>query len=868
MGGMDKKLGDKVHITEEVVKAAASNWKSGREVVVLLLNHKGDKIQTTERVVVEIARNFNEKVITLLLERNSGRVRVTEEVVKAAVANEWNGKDILILLLDQERGEVKVTEEIIKAAAANGRNGKEVMALLLDRRSGSIKIDDQYMWTVELLDIGYTDGQIVDLLFETVLDSPWIYFQPTATQYTAIDENHHLDGCIHQLHAPLSHCFNGATVKSSQIDQEVLVRRHIEELCGLGGITPSRETSSWNGSIQFEEQNSVAFISYAYKIPITNTIGDVISHLIRVVEKFITAARTVQNAGFCCNSFTVLRRCSIDKHGTASQVKLVCLKFSLAMAVLECLTTLETLHGGGADLDSELKCLLNASYNILVPIGFVQNLSKSGTDLLQHVFHIASLAIQYLCIGFLSYSQAHIGHIQPFFLDTTLQQIMLLGMSTSTESNAYLQGYLVRLTCLDGMIQNPVFVFCEMGSESSQFTQTNERFDVSASLEDVLDTWGPGELVFTGQHTNSPFAIKLSGGYIQHPVLDEKYHWHNLLEISSRIPLDLRKEVLIGSLIHVNVSCSNDEDECWKKTGNMREELGTYRDYFQVTENQIALQGGPDHLAVTMNRFYWGVRVSFCTGVAQRVRLRELVADMLPVFQKIFNSKEEQERWLDLEKNHSILETFRDNSPNQMTVLKWLNGLPKELHSFVHQLVRQVLTALKDTGLTPDRKYFSVAWLQEGLINRGLQIPLSGRTDWMVILADSDDCATFAYISGDCLETESIKCRGKNSTWENQILLLETAVLCPGMSSWALSHEGTYHFRKLDNLFWVKAQKNKVDTRIPSTLTKLAVIESIPQSIKHRLLLSEETKGKQRLRERELSQVTAETVFIVPKHNR
>lgn len=622
-----------------------------------------------------------------------------------------------------------------------------------------------------------------------------------------------------------------------------------------------------------------------------------------MVKKFITAARTVQNAELCCDSFTVLSKCSIDSRGTASHVKLVCLKFSLAMAVLECLRTLEILHSHGADLDSELEGLLDASYNILIPMGFVRNLSKNDTDLLQHVLHIASLAIQCLCIGFVSYSQAHVGHIQPFFLDTTLQKIILLGMSTSTKPDVYLQGYCVRLTCLDGVIQNPVFVFCAMGSQSSQSTQTDKRFDVSASLENVLDTWGPGELIFTQEHINSPFAIKLGGGYIQHPVSDEKYHWHNLLDRLSRTPLDLRKEVLIGSSIrvndswiHVNASCGKNEEECWTNSANMHEELGTHREYLEFTENQFGLQGGPDHFAVTMNRvwekkrgktikarnlersnnelipfleFYWGVRVSLCTGVAQRVRLRDLVADMLPVFQNIFNSQEEEERWLDLNRNHNIIETFRDNSPIQMTVLKWLSVLPKELHGFVLKRVRQILTALKDTGLTPDRRNFSVAWPRKELINRGFLIPLSDRTDWMTILADSDNCATFAYISSDCLETKLIKCRGKNWTWEKQIRLLETAVLCPGMSSRALSNEGTYHFRKLDNnLFWVKIQKNKVDTRILSTLTKLALIESIPQNIKHRLLLSEETKGKQRLRERELSQVPAEIVFIVPKHNR
>ena len=39
-------------------------------------------------------------------------------------------------------------------------------------------------------------------------------------------------------------------------------------------------------------------------------------------------------------------------------------------------------------------------------------------------------------------------------------------------------------------------------------------------------------------------------------------------------------------------------------------------------------------------------------------------------------------------------------------------------------------------------------------------------------MADSEDCATFAYISVRCLETEKI-----NVEWRNTIPLLETAVM-------------------------------------------------------------------------------------------
>ncbi|CAJ2507138.1 Uu.00g083240.m01.CDS01 [Anthostomella pinea] len=62
--------------------------------------------------------------MALLLDRRGDKLPVTEEVVKAAAGN-WNGKQVMTLLFDQRGDEVPVTEEVVKAAARNGRNGKE-----------------------------------------------------------------------------------------------------------------------------------------------------------------------------------------------------------------------------------------------------------------------------------------------------------------------------------------------------------------------------------------------------------------------------------------------------------------------------------------------------------------------------------------------------------------------------------------------------------------------------------------------------------------------------------------------------------------------------------------------------------------------
>ena len=53
--------GDQIQITEDVVKAAASNWRNGEEMMALLLDRRGDQIQITEDVVKAAASNSREK---------------------------------------------------------------------------------------------------------------------------------------------------------------------------------------------------------------------------------------------------------------------------------------------------------------------------------------------------------------------------------------------------------------------------------------------------------------------------------------------------------------------------------------------------------------------------------------------------------------------------------------------------------------------------------------------------------------------------------------------------------------------------------------------------------------------------------------
>jgi len=156
--------------------------------------------------------------------------------------------------------------------------------------------------------------------------------------------------------------------------------------------------------------------------------------------------------------------------------------------------------------------------------------------------HLASLAIQCLCVGFLSYTQAHIGNVQPFFLDSPLSRITLLGMETSTNARPYITVRLAKLRCLAGMTRNPVLVFDTRRPSDGNY-DPGQDFDVRASPEDLLDTWGPGRLVFAEGSPRTPVAVEIGGGYIFPPVshdTDQRYHWDYCMTLPAAPPhLDL-----------------------------------------------------------------------------------------------------------------------------------------------------------------------------------------------------------------------------------------------------------------------------------------------------------------------------------------
>ncbi|KAK6341518.1 hypothetical protein TWF696_008590 [Orbilia brochopaga] len=181
-----------------------------------------------------------------------------------------------------------------------------VLRRLLAKQFDKVAVDE-YSWIRELDDAGCSPAEIAELLIRDATDTPWIYFEPRnfGLLQTCAKDDFHAIGCVH-------HCL------SDPVDQEKargtpdypdpgIDLDEIQELCGLAGITPSsRDPEAWNGVVQFEDENSIAVISYANSDKHGDPNGIILQRNPKTISRLCSAASRMQSCGLCCDAFTVL----------------------------------------------------------------------------------------------------------------------------------------------------------------------------------------------------------------------------------------------------------------------------------------------------------------------------------------------------------------------------------------------------------------------------------------------------------------------------------------------------------------------------------------------------------------------------------
>ncbi|KAM5344778.1 hypothetical protein ACJ41O_010640 [Fusarium nematophilum] len=780
----------------------------------------------------------------------------------------------------------------------------EALKELLNNQFDEVAQGD-YAWLRELEDLGYERDDIADLLLEDAGDSPWIFFTPTAEQppKPQVQADHHLEGCVHQLFLP-DDSLDRPTItvsKAHETSDLLPITMEIQRLCGLGGVAPScRDREKWNGSVTFQEDNSAALVSYKHQ-----DSRRILSRLSNALELFCGALNVAQSAGLCCDSFSILRQLADEAEWSDEMVELCKVPVSFASKILEEVERLTIIYDFQAHGIYDIPDLeLPAAEELLADLfpGIEGSNLLWETNLFS-VLQMGCLSVQIMSMGLQAYIQGHVGPFHPIFLDTPLEKIQLFGFTPPVSQCPGVQILLKELTCVGDMLQGPVLVFSKFLS-SADIVQTpiplpaTRKFDLLASPEDLMDVWGPGQFILPTADRRLPSAIKIGGGIIfSSDETNERFHWGRDASPADfcRSELNPSAKIRIGlPPVSVNCNCNLSEGDCRDRYAGFLRPLGTYSPGWALTERQIGLQAG-EHILLQVSgawhRYpgrnlkqrcleqtdpdllpfledHWAVQVSLCTGVARRVPLREMVADLLPIFGGSLTLGDEWAVWQCLKSEHNILQAFRVDG-----LRDWLRSLDRPLHDLVLQLVRHILHSLSDTGLVRQGRFLHIAWPYGHETGLCFEIDLSEReTSWARLIADSEDCATFAYVTPKCLETRDLRCGGGNGSWRNAIPLLETAVMvCPAtspspvgtpqpamaVSSSTLRHEETYYFKKDDRVLFVRAVRPEA-----SEVARLVERGSnIPESFKNRLFAKAWLKT--RLRERRGIQEPGEVVAVL-----
>ena len=781
-----------------------------------------------------------------------------------------------------------------ESAICEALRSKDVKILqsLLTKRFDRVCAGD-YAWIKELRNAGYTAEDIAQLLFEEATDSPWIYFDgrdlDDITRPCEMD--YHAQGCIH-------HYFdNGHVVKADGRGSPLLIIDDdstgvIEELCGLAGIVPtSRNKDDWNGCANFSEDGSTVEVTYA-----ANNVSMTARRAMLTLKQTSLAIGYVQASGHCCDTFTApIHRKGLDSDlcGPTNPIHLHQVSVK---AIMNLLSRLETLIEQDSITRSDIEGINSYALAVLGPFGPQEDLAALGDGL-----HNIALAAQFASLAFLSYNQAHVGPIQPFFLDKPQRRVLLLGVSRTQSEAPVIVADLADITCIASMIKDRLIAFNIHGAvQSKPALQNIVKYDLTATPEDLLDTWGPGNFIVpTNQMHGFPSAIRLCNGIV-HCISESDllFHWTSDSEFHAKgitlapVKLGPTTRVRIGALVTVNQNCENDELEAWNRSHSAFEILGVQEEYWQYDESQFGLSGG-QYVVLQHNRTkhkvpgrtlknvildrgvdivlhvlndLWGLQVSFCTGVNRRVPLRTLMADLLPVVGANFPG--DQESWDELDMKYKILEGFKTDA-----VLDLFKALPKETSSYILSLMRKILVILEPTGIDPEGKSFVIAWIYDRPPFRCFKVPcVEKKNSWARVIADSGDCATFAYITTTCLESSTFKCRGPASYWHNTAPLLETAILRynenPSRPLGPLEDKKTYFFQKSNDFLQVNVERREPTASGGQGASEVALyVQSsyIPAKFRQRVQRMEFLRKKDsRIRERrESREVGAEQVAIL-----
>lgn len=674
-------------------------------------------------------------------------------------------------------------------------------------------------WLKEPLAMGFTPEEIVDLLLEDSRCSPWIPYEIPWRAMPQMDPDFHLASCIHRSVHDESRSMKLLTAD---------IKRKIAEYCGLGGIISlARSKRDQFGQVRFED--STAYISYRNPEDDDSDEPRVAQKALErcrlALDRIIDVCAWLQRTGWLCNQIVVIRY--DDGFRTAA------IPLTLISQLRECVDEAITRHSLHPDqrnyrmFETALQLLWMEAPASLLP-GYQ----------LENAVDLCALAVQMISISLLSICEAHVGALHPFFLDRPITKVCLSGIDGPLCRDPRAGFHLGGLACLGLMIGEPIMVFAS-GWPST--IQEDTRDTLETSIEHLHELWGPERLIL-GRERRSPGqalsvkAIKIGAGFIYEPSEESKsgadLHWAPgdwELELPTDHGLvrhfDISGTLNIGGLFSINHSCPLRLDHYFVPSSVIRQEihvLGTQKASWSLQQIQAGFQVGQIANA-TLNATWMksgsrtrkeqavaeislnvlnqscGLLVSLCTGVAHRVPLREVIAEVFPHMIPVWLEDPDMDQTLS---NYDVREKMRHPDYTQ-----WLSGQSLHDRKTFSRRINYVLRKLCWTGVSSKSKLVTACPSDEQA-DGCIHISLDDCPILATILQDTEKSATFSSLTTECFVSEQHKCQFTSQPeWKNKVTALSTSVCqyrYTGGGDWEkVPNQGLEHGR----LYWMGHMK-------------------------------------------------------------
>jgi hypothetical protein len=702
---------------------------------------------------------------------------------------------------------------------------------LLDESSQwLVRSKSRFEWLKDLIAVGLTSAEIVDLLIEDAKQSPWICY-----------DLGHSSGDRSEASSDWS---ADQPYRRGRLPSQIDIGGKVAELCGLAGIIPTLANSEvWRFDAKVDSDQQCAEITYGSLAEVGTT-----NPSRGVFDQCIQALRRLQEL------FDWLQEWKQDRDG------IVVLKLNSSSRVEASAISVQAIARFRKLL--EHTSALNTyvpSYEITLMAGdFLRLMFDDWDRYSASAESICALAVQALCIATLSFNQAHLGALKPFFLDHPLSQITLAGVRDDEEQTPPLCFGLVNLTCAGDMVDSMVMVF------TRDEARIGGTYDLYIAPEEMTRLWGPIGLRSCDPPHTSDSVLKLwlqgidirRGRIIKPLETSEKMHWQSDEAFNKQegVPfiLDMGKKIIIGAPPLVNKTCpiKPDKNGTVSRTNICSEikELGTWPAKWELREKQGGLQGGQftnvnftatwiksdartrkrkglEEVDLDFLNKPWGLLVSVCTGLAQRVALREVLAEvMLPMM----------DAWMDKTADWQTLMSTGQGVIEELkkpTFRDWFHQLDFDVKRALDRFVGHVLRKICWTGVN-DADNLVVACPQFDDSSSCVHISSKDSRVLTWILKDTERSATFACLTNSCFIVSPwlVGCQNTPSPlWQNHVSALITSV-CQykwlGADDWEQIPRGSLQD---GNVYWMSAGEDKRLITIGthhSSLVKLTISHS------------------------------------------